>query len=232
MIKKRLGVGVFVLIFFVGGLTAAAPVKEIEVTCPLDGTKFKTPANMAGPRMGAQLDLKPLGYMDVPPRIPVCPSNHFVVYKKDFTDDEKVRLKKFVLSPEYQEMAKDNPSYFLLAKILEYMGDTDFIVANAYLQASWQVDDRPDKEKQYIDLTLQHLKKFLSTSKTKEGPEWVTAQMLAGEAERRLGRFDEAKARFLEMSKMPVFQLSFNAKIVAYQLDLISKKDSQPHDIP
>jgi len=232
MIKQRLGVLCVVMTFFIHPFSAAAAAKEIEVTCPLDGTKFMSPANVTGGRMGLQLDLKPIGFMDIPPRIPVCPNNHFVVYKKEFTDAEKERLKKLVLSPDYQELAKDNPYYFLLARILEYMGETDFIVANAYLQASWQVDDRPEKQKQYIDLTLQHLKKFLSTSNQEGGPQWVTAQMLAGEMERRLGRFDEAKARFLEMSKSPKVNMGLNSNIIAYQLDLISKKDSKPHDIP
>ena len=232
MIQQSMRAGLVVMILLILPLTAAAVPKEIEVTCPLDGTKFMSPVNVTGGRMGLQLDLRPIGFMDIPPRLPVCPSNHFVVYKRDFTQTEKERLQKFVLTPEYQDQAKDNPSYFLLARILEFMGQTDYVVANAYLQASWQVDDRPEKQKQYLDLTLQHFKKFLSTNNKEGDREWVTAQMLAGEMERRLGRFDDAKARFLDLSKKSGFQEGPNAKIVTYQLDLIGKKDSKPHDVP
>jgi hypothetical protein len=137
-----------------------------------------------------------------------------------------------VLSPEYQNLAKDNTSYFLLAKIFEYLGETDWLIANSYLQATWQVEDKPEKEKQYLDLTLQHLNKFLSTGNKEGDRAWETGQMLAGEMERRLGRFDEAKKRFLDLSKLSGFKQGVNAAVVNYQLDLISKKDTGVHDLP
>ena len=61
-----------------------------EVVCPLGGEKFQTTVDMSGTRFGMQLDLKPLGPIAAPWRLPVCPGNHFVVYKdtEDFTDDE------------------------------------------------------------------------------------------------------------------------------------------------
>ncbi len=170
--------------------------------------------------------------MEVPIPLPVCPNNHFVVYKNQFTDAEKEHLKKFVLSPEYQNLAKDNSSYFLLAKIFEYLGETDWHIANSYLLATWQVENKPEKEKQYLDLTLQHLNKFLSTGNKEGDRTWETAQMLAGEMERRLGRFDDAKKRFLDLSQLSGFKQGFNAAVVMYQLDLIAKKDSGVHDLP
>jgi hypothetical protein len=233
MMKPRVVVWILVLIVITIGSNRVEAAKEINVVCPLDGTKFKSPANVIGRQIGIQLDLKPIGFMDVPKRLPVCPSNHFVVYKTNFTDAEKERLLKFVLSQEYQDWAKNNPSYFLLGKIFEYMGDTDWVIANIYVQASWQVANKqPEKEKQYMDLTLQHLKKFLSTDLKEDSTDWISAQMLAGEMERRLGRFEDAQARFLKLSKSPEIQKSFNAQIVEYQLELISKKDSEPHLIP
>jgi len=232
MLKSILGVGVFVLIIFIGGLIPAAAVTEIEVTCPLDGTKFKSPAPLRGGRVGMRLDLRPVGFMDVPPRFPVCPNNHFVVYKDKFTDAELEHLKKYVLSPEYQNMAKDNAYYFLLAKIFEYLGENDWLISNAYLKASWQVEDKPEKEKQYLDLSLQHVNKYLSAGTKEEDRTWQTAQMLAGEMERRLGRFDDAKKRFTELGKLKEFKEGINAAIITTQLDLIAKKDTAPHDLP
>jgi hypothetical protein len=227
-----MGVWIFVLILFIYGLPPAAAVTEIEVTCPLDGTKFKSPAPIRGGRIGSRLDLRPIGFMDVPTRLPVCPNNHFVMYKDKFTDAELEHLKKYVLTPEYQNLAKDNSSYFLLAKILEYLGETDWLISNAYLKASWQVEDKPEKEKQYLEITLQYLNKFLSAGKKEGDREWETAQLLAGEMERRLGRFDDAKKRFLELSKLAGFKQGVNAAVVNYQLDLISKKDTGVHDLP
>lgn len=204
----------------------------IEVTCPLDGTKFKTQANVGGRPAGMRLDLKPIGFMDIPRRLPVCPTNHFVMYKNKFTPEEIEHLKKFVLSPDYQNLVKDNSSYFLVAKTFEYLGENDFLISSAYLEASWQVEKKPEVEKKYLDLSLQHLKKYLSAGKKEGDRNWQTAEMLAGEIERRLGHFDEAKARFLELAKLPEFKQGVNAAVVNYQLDLITKKDSDPHNLP
>jgi hypothetical protein len=232
MLKSTMGVWAFVLIIFIGGLTSAAAVTEIEITCPLDGTKFKSPVPVRGVQTGTRLDFKPIGSMEIPVPLPVCPKDHFVMYKNQFTDAEKERLKKFVLSPEYQNLAKENPSYFLLAKIFEYLGETDWQIANAYLLASWQVENKPEKEKQYLELTLQHLNKFLSTGNKEGDRTWETGQLLAGEMERRLGRFDDAKKRFLGLGKLSGFKQGFNAAVLMYQLDLIAKKDSGVHELP
>jgi len=235
MIRYTVGIWAFLLITVILGTSTAeaAATKEFEIICPLDGTKFMTPGNTTGPILGLYLDLKPVGFMDIPPRLPVCPSNHFVVYKKSFTDAEKENLRKLVLGQEYQSLAKDNTSYFLLAKIYEYTGKSEWMIANAYLRAAWQVEKTdPPKAKQYMDLTLQHLKKVLSTNTKTDDKTWISAQMLSGEMERRLGRFDDAKARFLELSKTKSIQDNYNAQIVSYQLELISQKDSAPHLLP
>lgn len=232
MLKQCIGVWLFVPLIFIGGLATASTVDETDVTCPLDGTKFKTPVDTAGVQFGIQLDLKPIGALSVPPQIPVCPNNHFVVYKKEFTDAEKESLRKLVLSKEYQDLAKDNPPYFLLARIFEHMGETEWKIAYAYLEASWQVEDKPEKYKQYIELSLQHLNKFLSAGQKEGDRDRETAQLLAGELDRRLGRFEEAKARFLELSRLPNFKQPFYSQIIKYQLELISAKDSRAHDLP
>ncbi|HUK56565.1 MAG TPA: DUF2225 domain-containing protein [Nitrospiria bacterium] len=231
MVKPRRWVWLVVLLIFIGGL-AAAEDTEVEVTCPLDGTKFKTPVDPSGARLGMRLDLKPIGFFKVPRRIPVCPTNHFVVYKKDFTADEKERLQKFVLSQDYQNLAKDNTPYFLLAKTFEYMGNTEWNISNTYLEASWEVENQPEKEKQYLDLSLQHFQKYLAAGKKEGDRTWETAQLLAGELARRLGRFDEAKAKFTELGALPEFKQGIYPEIIKYQMDLIAGKDSSAHDIP
>jgi Uncharacterized protein conserved in bacteria (DUF2225) len=232
MRNQRVGFLLIVLLLFIGGSAAAATEKEVDVTCPIDGTSFKFTPDIRGAQTGIQLDLKPIGFLIAPSKVPVCPNNHFVVYKKEFTAAEKENLKKFVLSKEYQDLVQDNPSYFLLARIYEHLGEPEWGIAYAYLEASWQVEDKPEKQKQYFEMTLQHLKTYLAAERKKGDRTWETAQLLAGELERRLGRFEEAKARFLKLSKLPVFQNGLYSRIIEYQNELISGKDTGPHDLP
>jgi Uncharacterized protein conserved in bacteria (DUF2225) len=232
MLKRRGGIWVFVLLILISSSATAATDTEVEVTCPIDGTKFMFKPDPVGVQTGIQLDLKPIGFLIVPRKIPVCPNNHFVVYKNQFTDTEKEHLKQFVLSKEYQDLALDNPSYFLVAKIYEHLGESEWDIAYAYLEASWQVEEKPEKYKQYIELSLQHLNKFLSTGQKEGDKTRETAQLLTGELERRLERFEEAKARFRELSQLPIFKQRFYSEIIKYQIGLISAKDSGPHDLP
>lgn len=233
MLKQRVGLWLIVLLIFTGVAAAtAATDQEVDVICPIDGTSFKFKPDISGAQTGIQLDLKPTGFLIAPRAIPVCPNNHFVVFKKQFTDAEKESLKKFVLSKEYQDLVQDNPSYFLLARIYEHLGEPEWGIAYAYLEASWQVEDKPEKQKQYFEMTLQHLNTYLSAERKEGDRTWETAILLAGELERRLGRFEEAKARFLKLSKSPVFQQGLYSRIIKYQNELISGKDTGPHDLP
>jgi hypothetical protein len=58
---------------------------DVENTCPLDGKKFTARLDMSGTTFGKQLDLKPTGATAAPWAVAVCPSDHFALYKKDFT---------------------------------------------------------------------------------------------------------------------------------------------------
>lgn len=64
-------------------------MSEVEKVCPLDGTKFKAVLDFSGTRFGMQLDMKPLGPTLAPWRIPVCPTDHFAIYKdaNEFTEE-------------------------------------------------------------------------------------------------------------------------------------------------
>jgi hypothetical protein len=205
----------------------------VEVICPLDGTKFKTVVDFSGTSFGMRLDLKPIGPIAAPGRIPVCPTDHFVVYKdaNEFTEAEKQHLIKYVNSKEYQELAVDNSTHFLLGKIFEYLEEEVLNIAHVYLKASWQVESTPEKYQKYANESLKKFKLFLSNSDKKDDT-WQTSQLVAGELERRLKRFDDAKKRFSSLKKLPESKNGIIARIISYQLELIDKKDSAAYAIP
>src|SRR5262245_39896109 len=111
--------------------------REVELTCPLGGAKFKQVLAMSGTSYGRMLDLKPYGPIAAPWTLPVCPGNGFVMYRRDFKDEELDRLGRYVESPEYQEIKAESP-YSRVARLRAHMADDPELVADAMLQATWE----------------------------------------------------------------------------------------------
>lgn len=84
---------------------------ESEKTCPYDGTKFRFIGQGSGTSFGQQLDLKPVGAIESPWPIAVCPTNGFVFFKDEFNSAELERLKPLILSAEYQATKEETPYY-------------------------------------------------------------------------------------------------------------------------
>jgi uncharacterized protein (DUF2225 family) len=179
---------------------------------------------------GMRLDLKPLGAVVAPAPLAVCPSCHFVVFEEDLAEDEKQLLSEYVKSKEYQEMEKEHPSYYLLAKIYERLERDKALIAHVYLQSSWQVEDNPDRCNEYLEESLNYLKAYLSADPERT-EDWATKQVVAGELERRLGKFEDAKERFSELKYMAEFQGNLLEKIIDFQLTLIQAGDTKPHEL-
>ena len=85
---------------------SAATEGEIDCTCPLCKTKFKAVVDFSGTSFGKRLDLKPIGAIRSPWRIPVCPKCQFVLFADKFSDDELKVLGEFVASEAYKEIGR------------------------------------------------------------------------------------------------------------------------------
>jgi hypothetical protein len=208
----------------------ASTVERVEVTCPLDGSKFETVLAMSGTSFGQQLDLKPIGPIISPWPLARCPSNGFVIYKEKFSPKEISRLKKYVASPTYRALRKGNTDYYLAANLMEFMGDNTETVAFALLQATWEVETEPKRYNLYAKEALAKYKQILTNPPT-DKKKWATTQLVAGELERRLGQFEEAKRRFLDIRRNSDLKTSPYPEIITLQLKLIAAKDSRPHQI-
>src|SRR5262245_20026034 len=70
--------------------TAATTFLKVELTCPIGGQKFKATIVTSNTFWGRRLDLKPVAPTpsSVPRLLPVCPENGFVMYKREFSDEE------------------------------------------------------------------------------------------------------------------------------------------------
>lgn len=235
-----LGLGLALL----GLSTQQSPVQahtfmQQQQVCPLDGTRWTATLDGSGTSFGQQLDLKPVGPTPAPWRLAVCPKDHFVMYKDKFSASELAALRPFIQSPAYQAWAADHTEYFLLGKIFEHMKRPRFSIGYAFLQASWQVDRDPVRYAEYAGEALRQYEAGLAEPAAAAGDERpdggvspaTHAELIAGELERRLGRFEAAQLRFARVQNTLPPKPDILRVIVAQQLSLIAAKDSAPHRV-
>jgi|WetSurMetagenome_2_1015567.scaffolds.fasta_scaffold02623_6 hypothetical protein len=205
--------------------------KDYDVECPLCHTIFKASIYEPSLRHGMRLDLKPIGPAAAPAQMPQCPKCRFIVYDPDLNEKDRELLHKFVDSKAYKDISVDSPTYFLLARIYEVAGMDAYETAHTYLKASWQVDKDRVKCAKYLEAGLAKFQSFLLSNKGISS-QYIMAELLSGEIERRLGRLDQALARFSRLQKTPDFREGENvASIIDYQLELIAAGDTEPHEI-
>ena len=229
--KKKLVV-LIVLVGLWSGVGLAMTLSEVEKTCPLCGTVFKTTMAMSGTSFGMRLDLKPIGPIAAPWPVPVCPNCGFVLYESSFYPEEKEKLQKIVQSSEYQALRTKGASpYYLYAQLIYQLQHDDLKTAQILLKASWEVEDQPAEYQRYLSESLAHFEKYLGTNPRHE-KDWVTAMVLKGEIMRQLSQFDKSLKHFSSLKDQPEFQEEIIKKIVTYELELVAKKDSSPHEVP
>lgn len=226
-----IGLFIFLLTLSLAHIVFGLTFKEVEETCPICGTTFKTRRAMSGTVWGRRLDLRPIGPIASPWTIPICPNCRFILFKDKFDNEDVKRFRIFVNSQEYQNLAKNHSPYFLLAKIYESMGMDHLTLAHTYLKASWEVENDQERCDPYLQMSLRNFEKFLLTYDKKDD-QWVNAELLCGEIERRLQYFEKAKNRFDRLLELPEFRKDILRRIIFTQIYLIGIKDSKPHEFP
>ncbi len=199
--------------------------------CPLGGEKFKSLALGTHSTFGRYFDLKPVSYMNFPPPVPVCPSNGFVMYKAKFKKEEMRKLKKIILSKEYKALLGKNTSYFLFARVMEKMPNSQKLAKWLYLRASWEAQDcNSDLYKQYATLAIARFDAAIKAEKpeAKETKFW-SYNILVSNFYRRLGEFNKAEQRIdLLLNKYPKVMPKIIRESVLQLKENIAKKESKP----
>jgi hypothetical protein len=212
----------------VGSTVFAHTMSEVEQTCPLDGTKWKEMMDMSGTSFGMQLDLRPIGPTPAPWRIAVCPKDHFPIYKEKFAADEIADFRAWVKTPEYQAIAKET-SYYLTARAMLHRHGRPLAIAHVLLKATWQVGPG-EQYRRYATEALAQFKEAIGQQKT-HGDEWLTAELVAVELERRTERWDEAAARIASVRNDKAMQAELPKQVLDKQARLIAAHDSAPHPV-
>ncbi len=226
------GVALVVVLVCLAVVAEAHITGVVRLKCPIDGTRFEAQVDLSGTSWGRRLDLKPDGPTPAPWSLPLCPTCRFPQFEEPLSRELRKRVRRYVLSPEYQLLAKDHPSYFLAAKIYEFLGRDAYAIGEAYLEASWQVEDEDrDRYESYLRLARDAFLRF-EASADPEMAQITTVQLLIGELHRLLGEFERAEAHFESLSRHSAFQDDPLQDLIAYERKLIAARDLGPHDVP
>ena len=226
---------IFFGLVLLAGSGWAHTMSQQNFACPVCEKKFTQVMDGSGTQFGQQLDLRPLGPTPAPWAIPVCPQCHFVLLKEPdetYSPAELVDFRAFVETAAYRQAGKQDSSYYLLALLQEHLGSPNSNIGYSYLRASWQADGDADRQKHYLQRTLEKYAAALAdTGRPLEADTAVTAKLVVGECFRRLGRFAEAAAHFAKLGQDPAFADGLLAGIVQQQVALVKARDSAPHAI-
>jgi hypothetical protein len=210
-----------------GAMAQGTPVQR---ACPIGGQTFTYMALNTEPSKKLNLDMKRVDSFYPWPH-PKCPRNGFVIYKNDLTSAEIDKLRPYVLSEEYRALSEVHSTRYLEAILRKRLGEPAYDVAWALVQATWEVASDPDRYRRYAEEALATYDSIPLASLTNIRFRNLK-RMMSGELARRLGKFDQARDRFLEMRDNAELSKPNYQRIVEYQLKLIRAKDSGPHPIP
>jgi hypothetical protein len=227
---------IFTLLWLLTCVACAVNTIEQNFLCPVCGTHWEQRIETSGRSRGLRLDLRQIGDVVDPPTLPQCTKCRFPLFSDRLLAQandpakEKAfkRLRTFVLGADFQMLASKNPSYFALAQVQELLDAPHRTIALSYLRASWQVEDREALCRRHLEKAHGHFTAALAEAGADERQRRDLA-LLCGEIERRLGKWDDAEKRFLELETSALLQGTPQAGIPALQLRLIARQDSAPH---
>ncbi len=215
------------LLWLLAAPAAAAQIVEREMKCPLCGRDFYAQLDVPDADYEMRLDLKPLGAILGPWRLPECPACGFVVYSARLPKAELARALRIAASPDYLKHATRS-TYYKTGVLYGLLGKPDYLLANTFLKASWQEEAAPALLKEDLELALKH---FSACAAACKGSEQENSKLLIGELLRRLGRFDEAAAHLSALKADKGFQNNFFADVVEFQLGLCARQDARVYEM-
>lgn len=174
-----------------GEAQAGFPV-TVKETCAVGGERFTHVTTGSYSTFGARPDGKPYGSWEFPLALAECPGNGLVMYR-DFTADEKKRLKALLGSAEYKALRGSETSYYRAAWLERALVPDSADAPWILLQASWQADADPALKARY---QREFAEAAAATAKPASGDDldWLALQARAANARRELGEFDQALA--------------------------------------
>lgn len=191
---KRITMGLGVLLATLAAPAAAMTFMTVEYVCPVGGERFSASTMGSGTVFGHFLDGRAHGAIQSPWPLVECPGNGFLLFRETFGKAELEALGAYVQSDDYQRLRTTETSYWRLAQLLRVIDAPAAEQAGALQRASWQAS--PAQYPRYVAAASAAFARQCPDGETARDGQWLYCQMLLGEWERRLSRFEPARARF------------------------------------
>lgn len=191
---KRITMGLGVLLAALAAPAAAMTFMKVDYVCPIGGERFSASTMGSGTSFGHFLDGRAHGAIQSPWPLVECPGNGFLLFREAFDKTELEALGAYVQSADYQRLRGTETSYWRLAQLLRVIGAPAAEQAGALQRASWQAS--PAQYPRYVAAASAAFARQCPDGQAARDGQWLYCQMLLGEWERRLSRFEPARARF------------------------------------
>lgn len=186
------------------GATFAGTPYEAKAVCPVDDQTFTYTGTMSYSTWGSALDGMPQASWTTPMPIPQCPESRFPVYRDDFSEADKAKIRALVATPEYQAV-KDEASYYLMWFVLGRIEPPREGMDRPWpiLQASWQVIDDPARYAAYAAILIPLMDAELPALRETSEPDWWYFQIVLANVSRQSGDLAAASARLDSLPENP-----------------------------
>lgn len=191
---KRITMGLGVLLAALAAPAAAMTFMKVDYVCPIGGERFSASTMGSGTSFGHFLDGRAHGAIQSPWPLVECPGNGFLLFREAFDKTELEALGAYVQSADYQRLRGTETSYWRLAQLLRVIGAPAAEQAGALQRASWQAS--PAQYPRYVAAASAAFARQCPDGQAARDGQGLYCQMLLGEWERRLSRFEPARARF------------------------------------
>lgn len=116
--------------------TFGVPLIRSNNVCPIGGEKFKDS------------------------HVPQCPTNKFVMFKNDFTEEELKKYEKIINSKEYREIPGNSNKYYYLARFYELLGGiSDKEIGKTYFNSYHYYSENKEIKREALQKGISYLEK-------------------------------------------------------------------------
>ncbi len=92
--------------------------------------------------------------------IPQCPTNKFVMFKNEFTEEELKKYEKIINSEEYREIPRNSNKYYYLARFYELLGGiSDKEIGKTYFTSYHYYSENTEAKKDSLQKGISYLEK-------------------------------------------------------------------------
>lgn len=92
--------------------------------------------------------------------VPQCPTNKFVMFKNEFTEEELKKYEKIINSEEYHEIPRNSNKYYYLARFYEMLGGvSDKEIGKTYFNSYHYYSENTEAKKDALQKGISYLEK-------------------------------------------------------------------------